>query len=94
MNYTVLGICWRVRLGDRPATPAAAARRESADVDLAGHGGSDEGGAVFLEALDGSFDLRDQLIDLSGLSVEVLGDATLLVRWSEAGIARLAQTRS
>ena len=52
-------------------------------VDLAGHGGCDQSGSVFLQPLDGGFDLGNHLVDLPSFLVEVVGDGALLRKWRE-----------
>ena len=52
-----------------------------ADVDLAGDGGGDQGGTVFLKMDDGGFNLGDDGVDLGGLAVEVDGDGALFLDW-------------
>lgn len=50
-----------------------------AQVDLAGHGRGDERGAVFLEAVDGSFDLGDQAVNLDQFTVKKGCNRPLLI---------------
>ena len=59
----------------------------SSHVDLAGDGGGDEGGAAFLEKLDGSFGLGDEAASTSptASSTKQLHDSRLvlsLVAWN------------
>lgn len=57
-------------------------RHEAADVDLAGDGGGDEGGAAFLEEGDGAGGFPDEAVEAGGGGVD-MGDDRLLLwrRW-------------
>ena len=48
------------------------------DINLPGYGGGDQGGPVFLKALDGLLDCGDERIDLGGFAVEEISDSALL----------------
>lgn len=55
----------------------------AAQVDLAGHGGGDKGGAVVAQALDGLFDLGGEGVELGDFAVEVGGDSLLFGKWRQ-----------
>ena len=48
-------------------------------VNLARHGGGDEGGAVVLELLDTFLDFGDKGVELGGLAVDMPSNCLLLV---------------
>ena len=51
-------------------------------VDLAGDGGEDEDGAVFLQSVDGLLNLGDEGVKLCRFAIEERGDGSLFIdRW-------------
>jgi hypothetical protein len=50
-----------------------------ANVDLAGHGSGDEGGAAFLQELDCALGLGGEGVELGGLDANKCNDVGLLV---------------
>ena len=54
------------------------------NIDLAGDGGGDEGGAVFLQSFDGFSNLGDEGVKLCRFAIEEVGNLPLLMVWRES----------
>ena len=73
----------RDRVGDGEARLEAHPGIALLHVDLAGDGSGDQGGAEFLEVVDGLTDLGDEVVDSRCLAIEHRRDGVLLTRRRE-----------